>query len=1047
MKFLVSLFWLQFAAIIASDNNKNEEVGAGCTDVARDDETLLVYSTLGGGLTAVDPVTSEIRWQIEDEPAIKVPSPNEFAIPQYLPDPRDGTLYQLGGVNGGLKKLPYTIPQLVASAPCRSSDGILYSGKKSDTWFLIDPKTGKREKVLGFGSPITKDSIGWATTRSVYLGRTQYTVMMFDSLSTDKNSIPWNVTFYDYSSISMAPELYQNYEWLHLSSSASGLTVTLDRNKGTLLWQKDLKTPIISVFLLSAEGLLSVPFTTLSDEALRNVIDYSRDGTKTDFNLFQTLYVGEHTNGLYAIPALVDKNTATISSEPAIKLLGGPLNENDDVGKQNLIYLNNLLSHNKNENNNIIVFGYYQPPAIDSNLKLSIGSSKSNVKDENEDKEENDISNVVTFPIFDDSLVKKNNNGGNKTNPKVIQDVGVQTESDDDRRRPGSNVMIRDIYLKAMYFLNDQENRILKMLLCILIVMIIGLYWYTRKAVRELRQSQSQNNSSSNQIQKTSSGQNGSNSYTDLEDLGDGEYKIGKICFSPNEVIGKGCEGTFVFKGTFEKRNVAVKRLLPDCFTLADREVSLLRESDTHENVVRYFCTEQDRQFRYIAVELCAATLQEYTEGAKSTDLKQFIGELEVLRQATKGLIHLHSLNIVHRDIKPQNVLISFPDANNRVRVMISDFGLCKKLNVGKASFSRRSGVTGTEGWIAPEMIKGQRTTTSVDIFSLGCVFYYVLSRGLHPFGETMKRQANILTNDYNLAYLKQGKSSNCDILAEGLISDMINYNPANRPTASNVRNHPLFWNEERILSFLQDVSDRVEKTKLDFLEPLRNLEKNAKFIVREDWNLHLDYVVTADMKKYRGYQGFSVRDLLRAIRNKKHHYHELEIEIQASLGPLPVEFTRYWLKRFPHLLSHSFHALDICAQERSFKNYYGENYKFTRPDYFNLPGLDESFNKLVSFMKQAKDSPAKNTAKNDAKNEMKRDNKFNNSNSSSSNNNNYNKITRKGAYNFHRNNDSVDSPPSNMDADGFITQRKGKRKIGFAGDGESNGQWKIPED
>lgn len=50
---------------------------------------------------------------------------------------------------GGLKKLPYTIPQLVANAPCRSSDGILFSGKKSDTWFLIDPKTGQREKVLG----------------------------------------------------------------------------------------------------------------------------------------------------------------------------------------------------------------------------------------------------------------------------------------------------------------------------------------------------------------------------------------------------------------------------------------------------------------------------------------------------------------------------------------------------------------------------------------------------------------------------------------------------------------------------------------------------------------------------------------------------------------------------------------------------------------------------------------------------------------------------------------------------------------------------------
>lgn len=57
-------------------------------------------------------------------------------------------------------------------------------------------------------------------------------------------------------------------------------------------------------------------------------------------------------------------------------------------------------------------------------------------------------------------------------------------------------------------------------------------------------------------------------------------------------------------------------------------------------------------------------------------------------------------------------MLISLPDVRGVVRVMISDFGLCKKLNFGKASFSRRSGVTGTDGWIAPEMMKGQRTVS-----------------------------------------------------------------------------------------------------------------------------------------------------------------------------------------------------------------------------------------------------------------------------------------------------------------------------------------------
>ena len=68
----------------------------------------------------------------------------------------------------------------------------------------------------------------------------------------------------------------------------------------------------------------------------------------------------------------------------------------------------------------------------------------------------------------------------------------------------------------------------------------------------------------------------------------------------------------------------------------------------------------------------------------------------------------------VHRDIKPHNVLISQPDQYGKVRAMISDFGLCKKLAAGKISFSRRSGAAGTEGWIAPEMLDLEQRTVCV---------------------------------------------------------------------------------------------------------------------------------------------------------------------------------------------------------------------------------------------------------------------------------------------------------------------------------------------
>ena len=184
----------------------------------------------------------------------------------FLPDPKDGSLYLFGPETEALKKLPFTIPQLVASSPCRSSDGILYTGRKIDTWFSVDPKTGEREQLLGFNK--AENTCPLDTQNAVFVGRTEYNIIMIDSKHKDRK---WNVTFYDYSAAKMDPKLVEDYDLNHFAGSSTGQIVTVDRF-GNILWDINLGSPVIAAFTISKDGLVTVPFTSIADSTLSQLL-------------------------------------------------------------------------------------------------------------------------------------------------------------------------------------------------------------------------------------------------------------------------------------------------------------------------------------------------------------------------------------------------------------------------------------------------------------------------------------------------------------------------------------------------------------------------------------------------------------------------------------------------------------------------------------------------------------------------------------------------------------------------------------------------------
>ncbi|KAK4531886.1 hypothetical protein CCYA_CCYA09G2743 [Cyanidiococcus yangmingshanensis] len=453
-------------------------------------------------------------------------------------------------------------------------------------------------------------------------------------------------------------------------------------------------------------------------------------------------------------------------------------------------------------------------------------------------------------------------------------------------------------------------------------------------------------------VQRTERPRSATDSATSSESaLASGHTRVGRLLVSPN-VIGLGSHGTTVYEGLLLPgyRRVAIKRLLKSFYHIARREIEVLIELDEScQHILRYYAMEESGDFIYIALELCAGSLQDRVERGElpatrcpsleelATDVgRRAAGPLQLgppptsvraLRGLLLGIAELHEHGIVHRDLKPANVLLAIGTDD---AVKIADVGLAKRLDAGRGSFTAGATAVGSVGWRPPEVLRGalftdgansasgqasaidgnresardtvdshspvtetatsdsarMRLTRAVDVFSIGCIAFYVLTMGNHPFGELVfQRDANILAGAADLNALRAWPE------AFDLVRLAIQHEPERRPPAAALLGHPFFWSDARKLQFLIDVSDalfeRPESKHLRY-----EIERGCESHVlgpKGNWSLRIDTAVLLSLRG-RSYNGSSVVDLLRLARNKRTHYHQQPDDVKALLGPIPVD-------------------------------------------------------------------------------------------------------------------------------------------------------------
>ncbi|KAK9890669.1 hypothetical protein WA026_012027 [Henosepilachna vigintioctopunctata] len=233
-------------------------------------------------------------------------------------------------------------------------------------------------------------------------------------------------------------------------------------------------------------------------------------------------------------------------------------------------------------------------------------------------------------------------------------------------------------------------------------------------------------------------------------------------------------------------------------------EIAVLEECASSDRVIRLHEVYESTNEMVLVLELAAGgELQHILDGGQCFEETE---ARKAMRQILEGVAYLHSRNIAHLDLKPQNILLAAEDCCDDIK--LCDFGISKVLEPGV----KVREILGTLDYVAPEVLSYEPISLATDIWSIG-VLSYVLLSGFSPFGADNKQQTLLNISQCALTFepehFSDVSSAAIDFIKSALILD-----PRKRPSIQEMLDHPWISLKSNISPLLvKAASDTIQVT------------------------------------------------------------------------------------------------------------------------------------------------------------------------------------------------------------------------------------------